>query len=262
MSRETREFPWKDREKMLAEVVRYHKIEVMFYRTNLRLHSKRVPRIVKALMPRVLECYPDIDPDLPPVISIVHDDPEIITGDIPLQLKLLMDETAHAEMKQKEIAAAEYLDECYGRRRVRGYRYLDLVMQAILKNSIASQVNSFADKTEGFSEAIHELLAGNMAFLQPVMNYISKTFNDLPGNFPLIKDVFRDGGGGSYFRFPVVELLPYFKDGKIGAFPHTKESIKRNTGILHYELWKKITLEMPGGLELLTKQTEFFPKSS
>lgn len=85
-----------------------------------------------------------------------------------------------------------------------------------------------------------------------------KIFNNLPENFPFLKKLFNKGGFP--FSFPTVCVMDYFRNGRIGGIPHTKESILRKTKIPHYEMWKEITLSMPNGIELLTKQKEFHIK--
>jgi hypothetical protein len=233
----------------------------MFYRTNLFVHSNRVQGIVQKLIPGAMVAYPELNPELVLMISKYHDDHEIIPslGDVPLQMKLLMDHEKLSSLKQSELEAARMLSADYGNPVIGDYRYIDLLMHAIQKDCAEAQLHSLADKIDGFCEAVHEVLAGNLGFLEAVMNYIGKTFNDLPKNFPLIVDAF--GPNNEFFNFPVVELKPYFEFGKVGAFLHTPQTIlERKTGIIHYELWKQVTLSLPGGMDLLTRQTEFHPR--
>lgn len=253
---EPRKYSWKNREEDLRAVKRYHTIKTMFYRTDLLLHSQRVPEIVRALLPEACAVYPDINSKLALAISKYHDDPEMVTGDVPLQMKLLMDDGALLKLKQGDLAAAEHLVKWYRNPLIGEFRYKDLLLQSIFKNSREAQLHSFADKLEGFSEAVHEVLAGNMAFLEALINYVSKTFGLSAEKFPLLADLFTKG---SSFDFPVVELKPYFDYGRRGPFLHTQETLELNSGIPFYELWKKVTLSLPGGVERLTTQVEFYP---
>lgn len=249
-------FSWVKRDEDLKKVKRYHNYQVMFYRTNLLIHSWRVQGILQKLIPGAVATYPGFNPELALLISKFHDDYEMISGDVPLQLKLLMDKNAYSALTEADIQAAEMLSAAYGNPVSGEHRYIDLLMHAIMKDCPEAQLHSFADKLDGYGEAMHEVLAGNISFLEPVINYLAKTFNDLPGNFSLIKEAFQPEN--RFFHFPVVELRSHFEFGMPGAFPHTAESImNRKTGILHYELWKKVTLSMPGGMDLLTQQTEF-----
>jgi len=58
---------------------------------------------------------------------------------------------------------------------------------------------------------VHEVLAGNTVFLEPVINYWAKTFNNPQENFPLIKKIFnRRETKNTLFDFPVVDLKSFF----------------------------------------------------
>jgi hypothetical protein len=235
----------------------------MFYRTDLLLHSRRVPAILERLLPVAVASIPGFNPELALILSKHHDDHELIPalGDVPLQLKLLMDNKKLSALKESEIEAARMISLDYGNPMIGDYRYIDLLMHAITKDCAEAQLHSLADKIDGFCEALHEVLAGNLAFLEAVINYISKTFNDLPKNFPLLAPVF--GPQNEFFNFPVVQLKPYFQLGKVGAFLHTQQSIlEMKTGVVHYELWKSVTLSLVNGMDRLTKQVEFHNKQS
>jgi len=109
---------------------------------------------------------------------------------------------------------------------------------------------------------VHEVLAGNTVFLEPVINYQVKIFNHPQENFPLIKKIFNGRETkNTLFDFPVIDLKSFFQKGNIGAKPHTTETIRRKTIIPHYETWKEITLSIfEDGMDLLTKQVEFHKK--
>jgi len=258
MRKGTGSFSWKNREQDLASVKRYHSRRVMFYRTNLAVHSLRVQGILAMLLPGVFSTHPDFNPELARLISKFHDDPEMASkrGDVQLGLKYLMSPDEKARLREEEVEAAELLSRSYGNPEIGGYRYLDLVMHGMSKDIPEAQLHSFADKLDGYGEALHEVLAGNLAFLEPVINYMAQTFNDLPGHFPLIADAFKPDN--PLFHFPVVKQAIYFEGGKAGSFLHTPESVEWESGIVHYELWKVVTKSMPGGVDLLTTQTEFY----
>ncbi|MBU0612106.1 hypothetical protein KKB58_01610 [Patescibacteria group bacterium] len=267
-SRSRPDLCWENRERDLAKVKRYHKFKVMFYRTDLLIHSKRVLKILESLLPEATRCYSELNSNFSLLISKFHDDYEMVSkrGDVPLQFKLLMaekgDKNEILALKQEEIEAINIISKLYKNRSIRGYKYKDLLMRAVLKDCIEAQLHSFADKIDGYCEAIHEVLAGNLGFLEPVINYPTKTFSNLPKSFPLIERLFDNRERDNLFNFPVVDLKYYFEDGTKGAFLHTPESIfSKKTDISHYEFWKKITLTMPNGIDLLTKQKEFHKKT-
>lgn len=249
---------WKNREDDLSQLKRYHKFDVMFYRTDLAIHSKRVEALLRKLVPIINFYYPNLDIKKALLISKYHDDYELVLkgGDISLQTKLQMNDEQHADLNRKEKIAAEKIAKYYPKK-IKGYKYLDILFHAINKDCPEAQLHSFIDKIDGYCEALHEVLAGNLIFLEPVINYQAKSFNNLKENFFLIKNLFNQKDS-HLFNFPVIDLIEFFQKGNIGAKPHTVESIARKSFIPHYEEWKRVTLEtFPNAVELLTKQLEF-----
>ena len=109
---------------------------------------------------------------------------------------------------------------------------------------------------DGYCEALHEVLAGNMVFLEPVIDYNMQTFNNFPNKYPLIKDIFSEKH--NLISNPVVNLAEYFALGNRVAELHTLETLGRDTGMPRYEEWKKTTIRI-FGTEPLIRQTEFTP---
>ncbi|MFH1656496.1 MAG: YfbR-like 5'-deoxynucleotidase [Candidatus Nealsonbacteria bacterium] len=247
-------FYWKNREEDLKKIKRYHTKEVMFYRTNDLIHSKRVTAMVKEVLPFVKTLYPDLNQEKAKLIAKHHDDHEIVDGDTSLQYKLFMrengDKDGLSKLQEKEMMAIEMISKFYPKK-VQGYFFKQIALHAVFKDCIEAQLVSFCDKVDAYCEAIHETLAGNPIFMEPMLNYPIKTFNNLTGNFPLIKKVFSSNH--NFFKFSVVCLDEYFQSGRIGAYPHTPQSIKRKVGIYHYEEWKRITLKNFGIYPLINK---------
>ena len=255
---------WKKREENLSRIKRYHKFKVMFYRTNDLLHSKRVLALLEMILPYILEFYPEFNVKLARLIALHHDNHEIIMkgGDISLQLKLELryngDIAGLKQLNQDEIRAAKKLAKSYPKK-IEGYDYYnEIAIHAISKDCIEAQVVSFVDKIDGYCEAIHEVLAGNTIFLEPIINYLSNTFNDLIKAYPLIKEIF--GIRNAWFDLlSIVDLRDFFEDGLIGGNPHTIKTIEKKTVIPQYEKWKEITISN-FGIEILINQVEFRPK--
>ena len=247
---------WKNREENLRKIKRYHKFKVMFYRTNNLLHSQRVLYLLEEILPIVKSLYPDFDEKKARLIALHHDNHEIVLegGDIPLQYKLMMTDEESSDLQQKEILAVEMLSKSYPKK-IKGYEYKQLSLHAIFKDCIEAQVVSFIDKIDGYCEAIHEVLAGNVIFLEPIINYNLKTFNDLIGKYPLITEVFKLKKNWFDYEI-VVDIKGFFDDGLIGGKPHTKETIEKKTVIPQYEMWKYVTLKN-FGIEPLVNQAEF-----
>lgn len=264
MIQKTNTFLWKNRERDLASVKRYHKFEVMFYRTDLLIHLQRVGAIVENLIPFAQECYEGFDVKKAKLISKFHDDYELVLkgGDIPLQYKLKMSPDELSELEDREVVAAKLIAKKYPKK-IEGYNYLDLLMHSIHKDCREAQLHSFADKHDGYNEAIHEVLAGNTIFLEPVINYIAKTFAYKEVKFPLIADLFvmrtmKNIEINPFLDFKVIDLKEYFENGLVGARPDHHIFKGKKTDIPCYEKWKELTLQtFPNGLDLLTKQVEF-----
>ncbi|NVN96867.1 HD domain-containing protein [Candidatus Nomurabacteria bacterium] len=182
---------WKKREENLLKIKRYHKFKVMFYRTNNLIHSRRVLFLLEEILPIIKILYPNFDEKKARLIALYHDNHEIVIegGDIPLQYKLMMNDEELSDLERKEILAVEMLSKSYPKY-IKGYEYKQLSLHAIHKDCIEAQAVSFVDKIDGYCEAIHEILAGNNIFLEPIINYYARTFNHLHKNYPLIKEFF------------------------------------------------------------------------
>ena len=246
---------WKNRESNLENLKRYGSFSVMFYRTNLLIHKKRLRAILERILPTAMSIYEDIDPELTLMIAEHHDDFELTLeeGDISLLSKLKMTSSELGELKQKEILAAKKIASLYPKE-VSGYDYYSLLSHAIHKNSKEAQLVSIADKIDGYCEAIHELLAGNTIFLEPVINYVTKTFVAWPKKLSLVKKVFL--ADDPFFSFPIVDMSEYFDSGRLKPSPHSELTLQKKIGIPQYELWKEVTINTLG-VEILITQKEF-----
>ncbi len=258
----TQTFLFTNREKDLTRIKRYSRFPVMYYRTNLSVHCKRVAAMVRLLSSFATARIKNFDADLAEAISKYHDDYEMVDflGDVQLNDKLQMSKKQHKQLKQKEMKAIDVISIQYPKYVYLGdkkYRYKSLLIKAVSKNCPEAQLHSFADKLDGLNEGIHEVLAGNLGFLEAVLNYYGKTFNDCKKNFPLIAPLFCEELKQEFFNMPVINSLHYFSNGHSKASLHTEHSLNSNTGISYYDEWKKLTLTVfPNGKELLVKQLE------
>jgi 5'-deoxynucleotidase YfbR-like HD superfamily hydrolase len=219
-----------------------------------------VRALVESLISPARGFYSNLDVELVRIIAEHHDDPEIqpFLGDVPLQLKLMMNGKEKKALRVKEILAAEAMARVYPKR-VGGYNYLDVLFHAIYKDCREAQLVSVADKCDGYCEALHELLAGNVVFAEPIINYHTKTFNNFRRNYPLIGKIFSTNH--SLLSTPVSTLAQFFDNGRRRAKPHDLETIARETGDPRYELWKKTTIEL-FGVGPLINQVEFFSEET
>lgn len=251
----SKEFIWENRTRDLRKVKRYGDFRVMYYRTDLLIHSVRVQHLVEKSISFVRSFYPNFDAKKAVLMAKYHDDFELILegGDVSLRRKLNKTLEEKLKLQEEEISAAKELSVLYPKE-IEGYNYQELLLEMIYKNSVESQVVCFMDKTDGFCEAIHEILAGNLIFLEPVLNYPFKTFNDLQGHFPLIKKVFNDNK--SIFNFSVVDLILFFKIRNVVEL-HNDKTILVKTSIYQYDIWREITRYQFSG-SLLTHQIESY----
>jgi 5'-deoxynucleotidase YfbR-like HD superfamily hydrolase len=247
---------WKHREKNLQNIRRYHRMKVMFYRTNDLIHSKRVLHLLKEILPIIKDLYPDFDVKKAKILALHHDDYEIVLKgkDIPLQYKLMMNHKELSGLERDEISAIEMLTDYYPKE-IRGYNYKELVSHAVYKDCMEAQAVSFADKIDGACEAIHEVLAGNNVFLEAVISYYLKFFSILHQKYSFIDKLFDVKKVWFDYSY-VVDVQDFFENGLIGGKPHTIETINRKIGIPQYEKWKEVTIKN-FGIEPLIKQVEF-----
>ena len=259
MRSKNKRFYYKNHKKNLKEVARWGKFEVVFYRTNLYIHTQRIKLLIESNLDFLKFHFPNLDVALLFLEAEHHDDPEFYTGDVPLQLKLLMNENERALHKEREFAAVGELIKTYPKT-IQGYSYEKILMSSLEKNTIESQIVSFLDKIDGSCEAFHEILAGNNVFIEPLWNYPHKTFNkaNLDQSFYLLKDLF-DSGHPLFKTEMIIDTRDYFNNGRIGPKPHNEETLKRKVGFYHYELWRDLTIQNLGK-DVLLKQKEFFEK--
>ena len=127
------------------------------------------------------------------------------------------------------------------------------MLEAKLKITIMSQLASFVDKVDGFCEAFHELLAGNVTFAEPVYNYALETFSNIENKYPLLKPIINSDNN-EFFKKHIGSLQGYFKNGSVQARFHTTETVKRKTGFPDYEIWKEVKIKTFGMDVLIVKK--------
>ena len=249
-------FP-QSREEKLRAIKRYSMTEVFFYRSSLWHHQLRVAFIVDSLSEIAKIAFAGFDKEKARILALVHDDAEIITGDIQLGHKQLMTENQLEEVRQNELRAIETISWEFPKT-VGSYNYRDLLFHALNKDCFEAQLVSYADKVDAYCEAMHEVLGGNISGLRSVIGYVG-TISAIKKKYTLLAPLFE------HKDLPLlnVELRTdlrkvhwknYFHLNK----PHTLESIRLETEFSFYNDWKNLVLENLGqeGMEILTLQTE------
>ena len=243
------------REAALARIKRYihHITPIMFYRTNDLLHLRRVLWHLEEAIPDILDVYRnDFDVDFARTLAVVHDDVEILTGDVQLYDKEYMTREELEALAEEERTAIPRLSRMYGPI-ANGPDYEELLTAAKEKRRLKAKIVSFFDKFDGGGEAWHEVFAGNHHFLLPAGIHYGgrggyvRRLNDFPNKYPEMAVFFE--------RHPDYLPQPFSFTADTNK-PHTEESLQRDTGYPPYEKWKR-TIIKHEGIENLVKQVEF-----
>ncbi len=234
----------------MRTVWRYSGYVDMYYRTHILSHSERIFHLFTRL-------YTDgvfapiahlIDPRRIQVLSLVHDDTEIITGDYQSVTYLFMsadelDSIDSEEDRAVVLLAARYPHEADG------YVYGDLLREIIHKTTLEAQIVKYLDHVDGYAEALHEIYAGNICFTTKPMtdygrvpippDYYIPRFDDPQRIYPLLA--------------PHISILdhPFFKKFErldfesiaLTRLPHTWESWQIDTDYPLYDIWRSILRE-------------------
>lgn len=230
------------REEELSRVLRYKIYTTMYYRTDLVIHSLRVSWIIKELNPLAIKAFSNAyDPIKAEIMGMVHDDAEIVMGDIEAGIKAKMSSEELRSVYKSEEDAIDQLAQKFPLL-VGGYSYKQLLQESFDHSSLESQVMQFADKFDALGEALHEVYAGNECFMTNIKNdyglidlpinayykYFSKFFDKFPRLRPLLNS------DSKWFEpMPPQNFEELARKGE----PHTKESIYNQYGFSPYKLW-------------------------
>ena len=150
----------------LANIYRYSNYAVSFYRSDVLRHSRRVFWLLKNCLPRLCNALDDFGAKRAQVLSLVHDDVEILIGDFQSANRLKMNAEQLTENNRQEEEAIDRMAERFPEF-LEGYRYRDLLWEIYQKNTAEAQAVKFIDHLDGFCEALHEIFAGNRCFTIP-----------------------------------------------------------------------------------------------
>jgi len=235
-----------NREESLQGISRFRRIP-MIYRTNLDDHQRMVYWMTEELLETTKGRNCSNDERLAALtLALVHDDVEIITGDLQYGDRLLMSDKEIQDHEDCERVAIEFLAKRFPTK-INGLNYRDNLLQALYKNTSLSQRVSYADKLVGFGESWHELYSGNKHFLvdveignTPTLTYMD-IFRNRNEQWPLLKEMFRQ-------KHPLLNLpkisniVNIVADGK----PFDEDSIRKKTGNPIYDCYKEVMLKRGG----------------
>jgi 5'-deoxynucleotidase YfbR-like HD superfamily hydrolase len=236
------------RDESLRALTRYSLYETMMYRTNLYTHSERVAALVRAISPFAISVFgADYDPRKAELIAYVHDDAELVFGDIQAGNKSKMTAEQLQQVKQAEEMAIEEIAQKFPAR-VDRYSYKQLLTEAADYSSLESQIVCYADKYDALGEALHEISAGNHHFTTHVVNEYGRIPTPpeyYEGYFASYLDKFP--GMRALLAEPFVMFEPVlgrdYSPTIAGGRPHTLQSLGKPTQDIHYDAWRKIVRE-------------------
>ena len=240
------DFP--DRAAELKKVTRFKSYQPMFYRSDLVTHSKHVLWLVQSLLPAIWEVFGEsFDATKTQLMAAVHDDPEVVMGDIEAGIKLKMNSNQLAEIDAIEQKAIDTLAE-RSPQTILGYSYADLMREAVAYETLEAKIGRFADKFDAHGESLHEIYAGNRHFITPIVNewgkielpapYYVKFLKEFGGRNPELEAVYKSGH--VMFSRP---LDPDYEKIVATSLPHLLDSLSKDSGYNHYNFWKQVILD-------------------
>ncbi len=245
------------REEKLKRLYRYSRFALMQYRSSNWMHAHRMLWMIEELAPLLKKHVPKLDINKCRVLALVHDDAEIITGDIQAGHKAQMNQKQLAKLDEDEEVAIYELAKKFPRT-VAGYSYRGLLFEALRKNTLESQVVNYFDKLDAYNESLHEFVSGNISILRSIMFY-SRSISTYPYIFPKLKTFFEDKSSPLTFIddrkiSPVIYPKSYSK-----LKPFTAKNIENISEFPTYDAWKKVVLKRGGkdGLNWLIGQREY-----
>lgn len=235
------------REERLRGITRYSLYNVMFYRTNLWTHSRRVSWIVGELSPLTQEVFgSEFNSERACALALVHDDAEMIMGDVQAGNKAKMSSEELQKLDEIERDAALTL-AAQSPSHVGLYEYKELLLDALERSSLEALVVNWADKYDAFGEALHELYAGNRLWTKHAVNeygsislpteYYEKYFNAFTQKYPRSEELFKKGH--PIFQVPIIPDIHAIAEQ--GAL-HTQHSIREQSEYVPYDFWLSTTL--------------------
>lgn len=249
------------REEALSQIYRYNLYKVMFYRDSLLSHSRRVFLLVKEILPYAVKAFgKKFDGDKALLMALIHDDPEIITGDIQMGNKDRMSWQELKKIEKNEMRAVEVLTQRFPAK-IGKYVYKELLTAVFKVEGLEAQIVKYFDKFDALGEASHEAFAGNYFFTTNVINqygkiktpfeyYIPYLFS-FPDKYPGTKEIFKH----DFILLKKPEIMDFRKIAKQGQ-PHTEKSFQEKTGYALYDVWKEVILKFSDEAEIKNYYTQ------
>ena len=158
------------------------------------------------------------------------------------------------ELDQIELRAIDELTAT-SPQKIMGYSYKKLMQEAVGLKTLEAKIGKFADKFDAHGESLHEVYAGNLVFITPIVNEWGTI--DLPAPFYVrFLSEFKQKNpdlARLYETDNVVLTGPTTLDYESiinSHSPHTLNSLKNKTGNIHYDFWKNLILNSSDNREI------------
>ncbi len=245
-------FPAERKEK-LEKIYRYQFFDKLFYRSNLWMHTHRVLWLLEEIAP-LAQKYLTFDLEKARIYALVHDDAEMVTGDIQAIQKQRMSKEELQKHDENDLLVIANLVNKYPKI-VHGYSYELLLKEAVSKDTVEAQLVSYLDKLDAFCESLHEMYAGNVSILRSVVFY-SLILPTFPHKYPALKDLLSSKESPLTFIADMISPYKIEFENYANLKPHTESSIQNTIDFPFYDTWKKIIVQR-GKIDWLIKQKEF-----
>lgn len=232
-----------ERLEALSRVTRYKQYPVMLYRSNLVMHGRRVSCLVQGLAEAVSTVLPHFDAKRASLLALVHDDIELYVGDVVAAIKIRMTPEERSELKKRERDSfALLVERFFEKDSEASCWYRNLLEEADACESPEAQLMKYADKLDGYGEALHELFAGNAQFnvrmqsdygrLATPFEWYHNHFFNLP--VPEYIGLLRDKRAHPLFAIP-----PLYDYAALAAQrePHSPNTVFQAKRHPHYDNW-------------------------
>lgn len=217
-------------------------IQPFYYASSVWLHEIRVSLLVVELSKIATKLGIAIDTEKARLTALVHDDAELVMGDIQQGHKQYMTQEQLQELDSQEATAIKKLVES-SPLQLGEFIYEDLLADVLHKSSLEAQLVSYADRVDAYCESLHELFGGNILAAYPVLTY-DRLLATYPNKFPDLQSLFvyKDSPLTNYKQMLKTDVIDLSLASQLNR-PHTKESLLLPTNYASYNTWKEIILQ-------------------
>ena len=251
----------------LKNIWRYSSYPDVWYRSNVWNHSIRVFYEVSSMQQEIQEVFPKIDFRKIQVLSLIHDDAEILIGDFQAGNRNHMTVSQLKEIDKQEANGIEAMRKIFPEK-IEWYNYWDLLFEIYKKETLESQMVKFFDHIDAFCEALHEFFAGNDNMLHHVENeygsivlpvdYYIERCKQWEKYYPKLQSIFKyhfKNFSPFWLNFPRWDF-----EGRVWEYSvHTQDISRISTWYELYDWWKEIIFSTKKQ-ELTKNLIDFSPK--